>query len=482
MTEPWDVLGVGPTEDIREIKKAYAARLKLCHPEDDAKGFQELREAYEWAVGYARWRTDNPQEEDDDGLSPELIGPDQDAPAHERAPPGPHPSAQESTPSAGEGPAQAFEHEDQAAIDLMRRVERLRVARDLWTSEDAWKGLLESEALWSVDTRDAFQGRLIAFLAENGAGVPAAVWSVLDDEFSWSEQRWSLYRTLDPEMVDEVVNYVDYLATIEKAERHFAAGDYQEAGRELDPIVRTLGGPLATRAALTLARCFLEVDAQDNAEQLLKELIAAQRDCVPAHLLVARVFRMSGRHSLALGAYARARELSPGNPEIAEQYKRAREALERDRGQDAARLDTRETGEFVEWLSSPPPSPEEEVPPVVEVPGHALHWALRLLWFALVVTFSSSRLFEVPVGEWVRSPFFPWAVAFIGIAVALVSWRHRRGRPLGLGLDDEADRLSPEMDRVPAASPTQGTSVVPKRLVIAILVALGVLLGIALFW
>ena len=42
----WDLLGIPEGSDISKIKKAYSKRLKKCHPEDDAEGYQELREAY----------------------------------------------------------------------------------------------------------------------------------------------------------------------------------------------------------------------------------------------------------------------------------------------------------------------------------------------------------------------------------------------------------------------------------------------------
>ncbi len=39
----WGILGIEPTKEIAQIKKAYARQLKRYHPEDDPKGFQRLR-------------------------------------------------------------------------------------------------------------------------------------------------------------------------------------------------------------------------------------------------------------------------------------------------------------------------------------------------------------------------------------------------------------------------------------------------------
>jgi hypothetical protein len=48
----WAVLGIDPCSDAASVKRAYARRLKVVRPDDDAQAFQELRRAYEWALDF----------------------------------------------------------------------------------------------------------------------------------------------------------------------------------------------------------------------------------------------------------------------------------------------------------------------------------------------------------------------------------------------------------------------------------------------
>ena len=50
MDSIWNVLGLEPTQDVSAIKRAYAQKTRVCHPEDDPEGFLKLRKAYQAAL------------------------------------------------------------------------------------------------------------------------------------------------------------------------------------------------------------------------------------------------------------------------------------------------------------------------------------------------------------------------------------------------------------------------------------------------
>lgn len=58
----WDELGIEATNDKKLIKKAYARRLKVTRPEENAEAFQELYNAYQRALSYADYYYDEVDE------------------------------------------------------------------------------------------------------------------------------------------------------------------------------------------------------------------------------------------------------------------------------------------------------------------------------------------------------------------------------------------------------------------------------------
>lgn len=43
----WEILGIEPTKDKKEIKKAYARLLKQYHPEENPEEFKQIQAAYQ---------------------------------------------------------------------------------------------------------------------------------------------------------------------------------------------------------------------------------------------------------------------------------------------------------------------------------------------------------------------------------------------------------------------------------------------------
>ncbi|MFR3959916.1 MAG: J domain-containing protein [Streptococcus salivarius] len=41
--EFWSILGIQPTNNLKDIKRAYAKQSKVYHPEDDPENFQRLQ-------------------------------------------------------------------------------------------------------------------------------------------------------------------------------------------------------------------------------------------------------------------------------------------------------------------------------------------------------------------------------------------------------------------------------------------------------
>lgn len=82
----WKTLGLdGPTDDLKTVKRAYAARLKVTRPEDDPQGFMELREALDRATAYARNHT--PAAVRPSTTEPPARTPEAEKPVHKAKPP-----------------------------------------------------------------------------------------------------------------------------------------------------------------------------------------------------------------------------------------------------------------------------------------------------------------------------------------------------------------------------------------------------------
>jgi hypothetical protein len=210
----WNELGIEPTTDGRAIKRAYAARLKQVHPEDDPAGFQRLRKAYEDALEHANGK-------------PRRVAPSVTLPPVETTPPRPAkprvPFRARSAPhrrGAGNGapPIVAIrgaDPETPRGRDAVARLQNIHAELGEEAAIELLHELCHASANWSVDDRDRFALDLARWL---GSFEPVR-WPLLmaaDEHLRWSQ--WvddALAGRLDPP-IRKVVGYLRRHAAIER--------------------------------------------------------------------------------------------------------------------------------------------------------------------------------------------------------------------------------------------------------------------------
>ena len=196
----WAILGTEPTGDERALKRAYAKRLKVTRPEDDPAAFQELREAYEYALRHAHQFSAELQEQ---GQAEETA---EAQPASLTAD-----MAKAETPSAEA--AELWGVIDDAAQDAPAElwgviaqeqmpppelwgvvaIDPVQEAANLWqgclaltrhaNASDVLAGILQDDAMLNLDVREEFELCALRYCA--GAGYKLPLRQALFEQLGW---------------------------------------------------------------------------------------------------------------------------------------------------------------------------------------------------------------------------------------------------------------------------------------------------------
>lgn len=193
----WDILGTEPTGDERALKRAYAKRLKVTRPEDDPAAFQELRDAYEYALRNAAAIAEYVQQQAEvQGPDAEVLG--SDLAALPPAVTGVHADigpAEAAPPEPPEAPSAelwgVIAHEEQRMAPPPARPPELWGVVDLDPAEEAaavWQEcvarashtdparlldeLLQRDVLLKFDVREEFELCALRYCAAPGYALP----------------------------------------------------------------------------------------------------------------------------------------------------------------------------------------------------------------------------------------------------------------------------------------------------------------------
>ena len=209
----WQELGIEPTTELASIKRAYAARLKLTRPDQDAAGFARLRAAYEAALA--------------------RVAGQQQAPAPRTEPVQPSPNM--TGPSPADRPVPAPPTSPQPRDRLEEAVLIALQSRDVPAAADALERALKAGTL-SIGTEMRLSGFMLQLLNRRPE-IPLSQLIEAASRFGWSGG----VPSTDPA--------VHVLRSRIAAESWFA--ELSESARAPS---RILGAPRAGAAALLLGK------------------------------------------------------------------------------------------------------------------------------------------------------------------------------------------------------------------------------------
>lgn len=177
----FDVLGIAPTNDLKAIRRAYAAALKQIDQQTQQAAFEQLRAAYDRALAWARHQQEHPAPEGRVEAEAEARA-QFDATARDAVPPdaGPpaaapvdfrmnQPQVKVHVQAHGDGPDNTRRMARQRTRAIERWVQALMQA-DAEQLDDLWRQVQADPALLHLDAADEMSAALLHALAQHPDG------------------------------------------------------------------------------------------------------------------------------------------------------------------------------------------------------------------------------------------------------------------------------------------------------------------------
>lgn len=178
-----DLLGLDGNARERDIRGAYARRLKRIDQEQDPEAFQRLRAAYETALDWAAWKTHEQQREQPAPDADAAIPPASPAPAAPAQPPQPEP------PTPGELAHAVFER---LAAELPGLAAQAQGSSDPLPWKNALLRRLDDDELINIDARITFEAWIATILAQGWQPGHEHLFVAAQEVFGWNDDRRSL--------------------------------------------------------------------------------------------------------------------------------------------------------------------------------------------------------------------------------------------------------------------------------------------------
>lgn len=260
----WNVLEIPSYSDLKTIKKAYAKLLKVHNPEDDPQGYKKIREAYDEAVKYAKKNesskqnnnkieknsnVDNSSFEDNKTkneeipkLTFEFKNNNHDNKTEKVKKPNKlnfefeynnYKDEKVKNKTNKKRPKLSiddinFEHNNENK-NLNEKMEEFLselnlIYNDISLRRDinVWDELLNRDVVWNLHSIQIIENELLKFLLEHKY-LPCNVWTMLRNNFNWTQNELKLYDKYPSEKIDEFLNNLknpselkyDYLDALE---------------------------------------------------------------------------------------------------------------------------------------------------------------------------------------------------------------------------------------------------------------------------